>query len=254
MTAVDPDSPSLSQPVPDDRAVDQIGRICPYLAAADGGWRSTSVAREHRCGAVTPPAPLAAEKQRRLCLTARHTSCATFEAARASRPVGPERIPTLPRPLARMTPVVLDHGRLAIAVPALHTDRTTGQAVLIILMALAFAAIILAKLTGGGTPADASNASSSPHSTAGPSLDPSAAATASTDPGASPAPTAAYGSSGPSASPDASGSATQIYKVKSGDTLIGIAAKFRTTPKAIQTLNGITDPSSLKVGQTLKIP
>jgi LysM repeat protein len=42
--------------------------------------------------------------------------------------------------------------------------------------------------------------------------------------------------------------------VKAGDTLVGIAARFGTTPKAISELNGITDPSSLKVGQTLKIP
>ena len=48
--------------------------------------------------------------------------------------------------------------------------------------------------------------------------------------------------------------ATRSYKVKAGDTLIGIAAKFGTTPKAITKLNGISDPSSLKIGQVLKIP
>jgi LysM repeat protein len=31
-------------------------------------------------------------------------------------------------------------------------------------------------------------------------------------------------------------------------------AKFGTTPKAISNLNGISDPSSLKIGQVLKIP
>jgi LysM repeat protein len=45
-----------------------------------------------------------------------------------------------------------------------------------------------------------------------------------------------------------------MYKVKSGDTLIGIAAKFGTTPKAIAKLNGITNTANLKVGQVLKIP
>ena len=44
------------------------------------------------------------------------------------------------------------------------------------------------------------------------------------------------------------------YKVKSGDTLVGIAAKFDTTPKAIAKLNGLTNPSALKVGQVLQIP
>ncbi len=42
--------------------------------------------------------------------------------------------------------------------------------------------------------------------------------------------------------------------MKAGDTLIGIAAKFGTTPKAIATLNGLDDLSSLKIGQVLKIP
>ena len=58
---------------------------------------------------------------------------------------------------------------------------------------------------------------------------------------------------GPS-DPGASAVATQTYKVKTGDTLVGIAAKFGTTPKAIATLNGITDPTSLHAGQVLKIP
>ena len=72
MTAVDPGTrpapPACEPPVPTARP------ICPYLAAADGAWRSTTAAREHRCAAVTPPALLAAEKQRRLCLTADHAT------------------------------------------------------------------------------------------------------------------------------------------------------------------------------------
>ena len=77
-------------------------------------------------------------------------------------------------------------------------------------------------------------------STAGPSgaLDPTPGSGASADP----------------SDPGASAVATQTYKVKTGDTLVGIAAKFGTTPKAIATLNGITDPTSLHAGQILKIP
>jgi LysM repeat protein len=252
MTAVDPEVRALPVAIHEDPAVDRLARICPYLAAADGAWRSASVTREHRCGAITPPAPIAAEKQRRLCLTAEHPTCATFEAARAARQHAPQRLPTLPRPLARTTPVVLDHGRIAIAVPALRTDRTTGQAVLIVLMALAFAAIILAKVTGG-VPASATLAPSpSPRATAqasaGSSLPASGAPTAT---GTSPSATTGDGGSGAPATPVPS---TTTYKVKAGDTLIGIAAKFGTTPKAISTLNGITNASSLKVGQVLKIP
>jgi LysM repeat protein len=254
MTAADPEIHTTPPPSPDDPAVDRLARICPYLEAVDGAWRSASVAREHRCGAVTPPAVLGAEKQRRLCLVAAHSTCSTYEAARAARRIGPERVPTLPRPLARTTPVVLDHGRLAIAVPALHTDRSPGQAVLIILMALAFAAIVLAKLGGATDPASASDASPDPNATALTSARPSVGSTTAptTDPGSSVVPSA--GSSGSAASGPPSVPATRTYRVKSGDTLIGIAARFGTTPKAISQLNGITDPSSLKIGQTLKIP
>ena len=261
MTALEPQVRNLPTAVPAGSVTGRpVTRICPYLAAADGAWRSTAVAREHRCGAVAPPAPLATEKQRRLCLTPEYGSCATFEAARAARPIGHDRAPTLPRPMARTTPVVLDHGRLAITVPIWHSERSTGQAVLIVLMALAFAAIVLAKVTGGGAPAAASDKSSDP-GVAAPSIvasppasvEPTAAT--STDPSASaPASGGADPSAGPATTDPTSAPATRSYKVKAGDTLIGIAAKFGTTPKAISNLNGISDPSSLKIGQVLKIP
>jgi LysM repeat protein len=263
MTALEPQVRNLPTAVPAGSVTGRpVTRICPYLAAADGAWRSTTVAREHRCGAVAPPAPLATEKQRRLCLTPDYATCATFEAARAARPIGHDRAPTLPRPMARTTPVVLDHGRLSITVPILSSDRSTGQAVLIALMALAFAAIVLAKLTGGspasardGSPlpgAAGTTASASPQNSTDPTAstpaDPTVAPPASggTDPSAAPAASAAPD---PTTAP-----ATRSYKVKAGDTLVGIAAKFGTTPKAITKLNGISDPSSLKIGQVLKIP
>jgi LysM repeat protein len=44
----------------------------------------------------------------------------------------------------------------------------------------------------------------------------------------------------------------QIYTVKSGDTLIGIAKRFGTTPKAISAANNLKT-TSIKVGQKLKI-
>ncbi|WJQ02854.1 phage tail family protein [Geobacillus stearothermophilus] len=43
------------------------------------------------------------------------------------------------------------------------------------------------------------------------------------------------------------------YVVKSGDTLSGIAAKFKTTVKTLQQLNGIKDPNRIYVGQKLKV-
>jgi LysM repeat protein len=252
MTAVEPDArpapPLGAEPSPPR----SLTGICPYLVAVDGGWRSSTVAREHRCRAVAPPAPLAAEKQRRLCLTGDYPLCATFEAARAARPVAHDRLPTLPRPLARTAPVVLDHGRLAVGMPEVRADRTTVQAVLIALLVIAFAAIVLARLASGGIAAGA-GASPSAAGASQPAVAGSTAPSQPSGPSADPTAVASGAGASPSASPAASG-ATQTYKVKSGDTLVGIAAKFNTTPKAIADLNGITNPASLRVGQVLKIP
>ena len=254
MTAVDAQQ-RISPPAIDPRPDPNLGAICPYLGSADGSWRSTTAAREHRCGAVSPPALLAAEKQRRLCLTDDHLRCATYEAARAARPIAQDRAATLPRPLARTTPVVLDHGRIAITIPAFRSERSVGQAALIILMALAFALIVVAKLSGGSSPGGVAGASSSPGASAQAS---SPAGSARPSSGATVAPSgsaAGSGDPGGSASPGATAQpASKTYKVKSGDTLIGIAAKFGTTPKALAKLNGITNTANLKVGQVLKIP
>jgi LysM repeat protein len=54
-----------------------------------------------------------------------------------------------------------------------------------------------------------------------------------------------------SAQPATSGS---TYKVKSGDTLSAIAARFGTTVKVLTNLNHISDPSKLHVGQVLQLP
>src|SRR4026207_369197 len=102
MTALEPQVRNLPTAVPAGSVTGRpVTRICPYLSAADGAWRSTTVAPQDRRGADAPPAPLATEKQRRLCLTPDSPSCATFDAARAARPIGHDRAPTLPRPLGR---------------------------------------------------------------------------------------------------------------------------------------------------------
>ena len=48
-------------------------------------------------------------------------------------------------------------------------------------------------------------------------------------------------------------SSTTTYTVKYGDTLSGIAAKFGTTASYLASLNGISDPNKIYVGQVLKI-
>lgn len=50
------------------------------------------------------------------------------------------------------------------------------------------------------------------------------------------------------------GPAQRTHIVEQGDTLLYLAAKYRTTVEAIQRLNNITDPHSLSIGQKLLIP
>ena len=155
-------------------------------------------------------------------------------------------------------------GRIAIAVPAIDAERSNGQAILIALLALAFAAIVLARLTTGGVPAVVSAGSASPQASVRAAAAPSLAATArKKTPAPTPVPKASAAPAKAKASPAAAASATprlpatpttRTYKVKAGDTLIAIAAKFKTTQQAIRRLNGITDPSTLRIGQILKIP
>ncbi len=47
---------------------------------------------------------------------------------------------------------------------------------------------------------------------------------------------------------------TKNYKVKNGDTLSGIATKFKTTTAKLQKMNKIKNANAIQVGQTLKVP
>ena len=237
-----------------------VPAVCPYLLSADGSWRSTSAAREHRCTAVMPPSPLAAEKQRRLCLTADHVSCATFVAATEARATT-RRPVDLRRPIARTTPLVLDQGRLTLAIPSIASIPMAGQGVLIGLLGVAFGAVLIARLaTGGGSEAGVII----PVGAGSPSPSATEAAVAATPPPATAKPTAVLTPTakasptlvptGPTAKPTATPAKPTSYKVKSGDTLSGIAAEFGTTVKVLAELNGIKDPSKLHIGQVIKLP
>ena len=164
-----------------------------------------------------------------------------------------------------MTPVILDHGRFDLRLPTLRADRPTGQAALVAVLAVAFVAILLSRPSGdpgalagagasgtataGASPAPTTAAAASPSaavSEAPPTEPPSATEPPATSPEASVAPSPAS-----SAEPATSGA---TYRVKSGDTLSAIAARFGTTTRILVRLNGITDPSRLKIGQVLKLP
>jgi LysM repeat protein len=238
-----------------------IPRGCPFLLAHGGGWRLDLPTREHRCGAVSPPAPLSPEKQTRLCLTQAHASCATYLASMAARE---ERLGTPPSDratrwgLARTTTVIEDAGGLRARVLASLLDRRKWPAIPAVLLVTTLFTLALSGFRGGDSNTAAATASPTgsaglPVATQRPSVRPStpepepdptstAPATATTAP--TPVPTA---TPGPAES-------FRTYRVQSGDTLSAIAADFGTTSRAIADLNGISVGSTLRIGQVLKIP
>ena len=225
--------------------------VCPYLAAAGGSWRMATPSREHRCLALSPPAPQSTEKQRRHCLSADHVECGLYRAARDARQAtlagggDPRRVVAADdarRPLPRTAPILLEPPRLVDQATRLQLDRAPGQLALVALMVVAFGVVALSRIAGGSAPAP----SPVPSSVA---VAPSRAVPTST-PVASVAPSAPEsGSPSPSAAP----SPRTTYTVKRGDTLSGIASKFKTTTTAIRKLNNLKT-STLHVGQVLKIP
>ena len=256
------DAPSSSptSPARSKSATDELPSLCPYLATTDGTWRSSSPDRAHRCVAVTPPVQLALEKQRRLCLVAEHRGCSTYGAAIAARP--PYALESTPRGrvVARTTPVVLDQTRFDLRLPALRSDRVSGQGLLVGLLAIAFVAALIARPNGNGGAANADGIPTpgpttivAASATPGPTARASAAPVVTARPIASPP----AGSSNPPASPPSSAqpaTSGATYKVKRGDTLSTIAARFGTTVKVLANLNHISDPSKIHAGQVLQLP
>jgi LysM repeat protein len=244
--------------------------VCPFLATEDATWRSAYAAREHRCRAVRPAAQLTISKQRELCLLAEHQGCATYLAARA---VEAERRSPSPgddgaalwTPPA-LAPVVLEPARRMGALAG-GTARGGGQALLAGLMALAFLMLVIARTQSPAAIAGPSPVPSEAPTFAAGSASPvpaptrEAATGEAASPAASPSPTSAptptttpAPAATPRATPDPTAAATRTYRVKAGDTLSAIAARYGTTVRKLAALNAITDPRALRIGQVLQIP
>jgi LysM repeat protein len=165
-----------------------------------------------------------------------------------------------PRELSRTNGL----GRLGAAIAGREI-----QAALVGVMVIALVAVLVVRFSGGNAGGVAS-ATSSPRASAAPAtLRPAATVQPSRAPavaGATTAPTPARtpkpsvvtaqstAAAQPTPKPTKTLAATRTYRVKSGDTLSGIAAKYHTTVTALMKLNNITDPRKLRVGQVLKIP
>jgi len=230
-----------------------VERICPYLALADDGRTvADGFDAQHRCHALTPPAPLDRSRQVQLCLTEAHVRCERFAAARTAWLAASSGLP-------RVAPDVA-FGRTRMIVepePAWRgrVDTPMGRlsrraVVLVGAAATLVVALVLAGMSGafGGAPAT----SASPTTDASPSGTPTATQipSASADASAPVAPTAsasAIVTPTPAATP-------RTYVVQAGDTLNEIAAQFGTTAAAIAAANGINVNDTIDPGQVLIIP
>jgi LysM repeat protein len=252
-------------------AVLAILDVCPYLQA-DEGWRSTSAQRDHRCRATRPPARLALDKQRRLCLRADHAECQTYLAAGAgrssARASGPERADPerdrMPAGLWRFTrtaPAAIDDGRIGIPIAIGGRERTVPQAGLGAVLVGVLGILVVSRLAGGSDQAAIRDAAASPPGATTavvveptPSSTPRAVDSATPEPEPSAVPSPRASPTGEVAGATATPPQVRTYRVRSGDTLYSIALRFDTTVKAIQAANEIDDPSTLRVGQLLQIP
>jgi hypothetical protein len=241
--------------------------VCPYLFVPGASWRATRPLREHRCLAVTPVDAPSSETQRTLCLTVAHPTCPRFEAAldvRRARWIGSaeslaafearvdRRVPrvaavTLDRPSAIVGPLSLLGGSRRVARIALAAAMVGAAG---LLLAARFAGGGVGGEVGGSPAPTVPAAAASPTealvpSSASPSLPatstPSPSPAVSEEPARTPKPTSKPAT-------------TRRYRVKSGDTLSGIARRFGTTVAVLKRLNGISDASLIRPGQVLRVP
>jgi LysM repeat protein len=260
-----PDLAAADAPLASD--VDPFA-ACRYLFAASGGWRASDAIRDHRCAALDPPSPIALEKQRRLCLTGAHAVCPTFLAAREERgrtlgSVDPGWAPA--RPVVRTAPVVVGSPQRDRAFAGLLMPARLGEVALGV-MAIVVVVLLGSRLLGGaGVPEPSPIAAVAASATPAASVDAGPSAVARS-PGPDESGSPSGSSSSSSASPDASAASSPLssaspaaspkrtHKVRSGETLSMIAAKYGTTVTALVKLNKIKNPSLIHAGLVLRLP
>jgi LysM repeat protein len=255
-----PAAPAVSEP-----DLSPVLRGCPFLMSEEGGWRLDMPSRDHRCAAFSPPAPLAPDKQARLCLTSSHHTCATYLASLAARETRLGSAPTARATrwgLARTTSVIQDPGGIRTRVLGVALDRRRWPAIPAVLLVVTLFVLALTGLRGVLPVTGVGPSPSVPPATqvavvvvtaAPPAL--TLPPTGSVEPTTAASPTLAPTAPSPTPAPVATPKPTfRTYVVKSGDTLSGIATRYHTTVSALAALNHISDPSKLHVGQVLLIP
>ena len=269
MTGADAEHPRADSLPPPADSADPAGpgpalpRGCPLLLASTGGWRLDVPSRDHRCAAFVPSAPLAPEKQARLCLTDAHVTCATYLASLAAREarlgsISADR--TTRWGFARTTTIIEDAGGLRARLLTIVLDRRRWPAVPAVLLVTALFTLALSGFRAGVPATPVATASPGiPTTTTTPGRSDAPAPTPTAEPAPTDAPSGAPVSAAPTAAataapPATSGPTFRTYVVQQGDTLSAIAAEFGTTVQAIVDLNNLSNPGQLSVGQVLRIP
>lgn len=212
---------------------------CPHLRSVDGPWHAATPSRAHRCALLASGRPTL-DRQRLHCLGPAHVECPTWLEAHAGG-----ASPRSHGGFVATAPVVLEGPGLAIG-PRRSARRLVGP-ITVVVVGVALVGFVLARgpLAPGSSGAGDDGPSATPIASPTPSSA-TPAPTASLEPSATPAATA---TPAPAATPR-----PRTYRVKPGDTLGAIAARFGTTVKELAALNGITNPSLIRVGQVLQLP
>jgi len=121
--------------------------LCPYLRDVSGEWRAITPTTDHRCTAVVPPGPVTAETQRTLCLVQAHVDCPVYQNAREARheALGAAGAAGPRRPIPLTAPVILEQPT-GLALLAARLGESLPQLGLLVLIALAVAAVVLARV------------------------------------------------------------------------------------------------------------
>jgi hypothetical protein len=229
-----------------------VDRICPYLALADDGRTvADGFDPEHRCHALSPPAPLERSRQVQLCLTEAHARCERFAAARTAWLAASSGLPRVAPDVAfGRTRLVLEPEAAWRGLASSQASRIGRPALLVAAVAAAvIALLVLSSLFGilNGPPVESASPTASP------------IRSLSSSPLAS-SPPASIGASAPASAPVPSATpvvtpapSQRTYVVQQGDTLNEIAQRFGTTAEAIKAANGLAS-DTINVGQVLIIP
>jgi LysM repeat protein len=229
-----------------------VDRICPYLALADDGRTvADGFDPEHRCHALSPPAPLERSRQVQLCLTEAHARCERFAAARTAWLAASSGLPRVAPDVAfGRTRLVLEPEAAWRGLASSPASRISRPGLLVAAVALAVVGLlVLSSLFGilNGVSAESASptASPSPSQSAPPLPSSPPASTGASAPASAPVPSAT-----PVVTPAPS---QRTYVVQQGDTLNEIAQRFGTTAEAIKAANGLGS-DTINVGQVLIIP